>query len=130
MTSSFQYIITNLLNCFYIGITVVLFIGCRETDCKKLPSSFKSFDQAETIIKKTEFTFTDNINTSKSSWIKGASFYSCGKMVGFFILKTDKENYIYQNMPIEVWNSFKDANSFGSYYNNFIKHHYQLVLTE
>lgn len=100
-----------------------------QIDCSKLPNSFSTYKEAESKILSAKFAFSDNVNTSKSSWVRGASFYSCDKKIGYFIIKTDKRNYIYKNLPISIWNSFKNANSFGSYYDRNIKNRYQLYLT-
>lgn len=65
----------------------------------------------------------------KNSWVRGASYHSCDKKFGYFIIKTDKRSYIYKDLPINIWNSFKKASSFGSYYDRNIKNRYQLYLT-
>ena len=104
-------------------------IACGQTDCNKLQANFSSYSEAISKIKTTKFTLTENVNTSSSSWVRGASYYSCDKKIGYFIIKTDKRNYIYKDLPINIWNSFKNASSFGSYYNRNIKNRFQLHLT-
>ena len=44
------------------------------------------------------------------------------------IIEINDKNYIYQNLPIEVWQNFKNADSFGSYYVRNIKGKYQLSI--
>lgn len=99
-------------------------------DCANLPKSFGSYDEAVRIIKETHFTFQDNVITASSSWIRGANYYSCDNQIGYFLLYTDKQDYIYKDLPIDVWNGFKTSSSFGSFYNQSIKNRYQLYLTE
>ena len=114
-----------------IKIIIVLslfFCSCKSQNCNDLKSEFKNFNEAETLIKKTKFAFTENLNTDKSSWIRSAKFYSCDLKVGFFVYATDKETYVHQNVPIEIWNELKQASSIGSYYNRNIKHKYQLII--
>lgn len=53
---------------------------------------------------------------------------SCDGNTGYLELDTDDENYIHQDVPIEVWDDFKNAESLGGYYNQYIKHRYQLQL--
>jgi len=98
------------------------------SDCKKLPITYSSFPEAVKTIKATRFLIEESISTLKSSWIRGASYFSCDGRVGFFILKTDKKEYLYSNLPIEVWKEFKGADSFGSYYNAHIKNRYLFEL--
>ncbi|MBA3649841.1 MAG: KTSC domain-containing protein [Chitinophagales bacterium] len=49
---------------------------------------------------------------------------------GFFILQTDKDDFLYSSMPYSVWTEFKNAESFGKYYNENIKYHYIFQLTK
>lgn len=116
---------------YSVGIVLLIFLlSCNRTECSKIPSSFKSYNDAERIISDASFNYTDKVNTDKSSWIRAAEFYSCDKQTGFIIIKTDKEEYIHKEVPIDVWTDFKNAPSFGSYYNRFIKHRYQLSVTQ
>lgn len=113
---------------FYLLCCISL-TACGQTDCNKLQANFSSYSEAVSKIKSTKFTLTENVNTSSSSWVRGASYYSCDKKFGYFIIKTDKRNYIYKDLPINIWINFKNANSFGSYYDRNIKNRYQLYLT-
>ncbi len=96
-------------------------LSCQGQDCSKLPATFQSYDQAVELVRSSEFKIDETVNTSKSSWIRGAEYYSCDGITGFFILTTDKQDYIYRDMPVEIWEGFKNADSFGSYYNSHIK---------
>ncbi len=80
------------------------------------------------MIKTTSFVMSDQLDTSRSSWIRGASYYGCNTNTGFLLIRTDSSSYLHQGVPLEVWKGFKTANSFGSYYNNNIKGRYQLHL--
>lgn len=108
----------------------ILLQSCNKIECNELQNTFTTFTEAESKIRNTQFLFEDQINTSKSSWIRGANYFSCDKNLGYFILETEKKDYIYTNLPISVWYGFKNANSFGSYYNDSIKHKFQLYLTK
>lgn len=104
-------------------------VACVNKDCNKLQADFTSYNEAISVIKATRFTYSDSVNTSRSSWVRGAFYYSCDKETGYFIIKTDTRNYIYKDLPISTWNSFKNTSSFGSYYNRNIKSRYKLYLT-
>jgi len=118
----------------FFPILFLLLLGVSQIafsqDCSKLPTSFTSYAQASQLIKSSTFKMHESVNTSKSSWVRGASYYSCDSQKGFLIIKTDKGEYIHQNLPVETWNAFKKASSFGSYYNNFIKGNYRLTLKD
>jgi hypothetical protein len=110
-------------------ITVLCFQNLQSQDCSQIPLSFSSYGQATSLVKSSTFKIKETLDTSKSSWIRGATYYSCDSKKGFLIIKTDDREYIHQNVPIEIWNSFKNASSFGSSYNANIKNKYRLVLS-
>ncbi|WP_377981306.1 KTSC domain-containing protein [Aquirufa esocilacus] len=114
-----KILILNLL--YFISIS-----SLGQQDCNKLQSNFNNFNEALSKIKSTKFIFTEKINTSKSSWIRSASYFSCDNKNGYFIIRTDKQIYIHKDLPIRVWNNFKNTNSYGSFYNLKIKNRYQL----
>jgi hypothetical protein len=111
-------------------LIVLTLIGCQTHECNDIPLKFISFEEANSTIKRTQFVFSDNINTSKSSWIRDANYYSCDNQTGYFLIKTDDQEYIYINLPITIWNEFKASTSFGKYYNKNIKNKYQLILSK
>lgn len=106
-----------------------LTINCESNSCNQLPETYSSYTEATSTVKSTQFKIKQSVNTSKSSWIKNASYYSCDGQVGYLIIKTNKgKEYIYADVPIEVWKEFKNASSFGKYYNSNIKGHYYFDL--
>jgi hypothetical protein len=108
---------------FLIGITPV----CYSQTCNQLPTSFNSYKEAVKRIETATFKISESVNTSKSSWIRSAHYYSCEGKLGYFIFTTDTNKYIRKDVPIEVWNRFKAATSFGSFYDTYIKYKYQLL---
>lgn len=105
-----------------------LIISCDGVVCDSLPNTYTSYEEAIGIIESAKFKQEDKVNTSKSSWIRGASFYSCDGITGYFIIETDSKKYIHSGIPVKVWQGFKKADSFGSYYNKNIKNRYQFKL--
>ncbi len=79
-------------------------------------------------IRSASFRIAEEQNTDESSWVRGSEFYSCDGATGFFILRTDDRDYIHVDVPVAVWQGFKEASSFGSFYNMNIKRRYRLVL--
>ncbi len=116
-----KYILISLLLSFTIS-------SCSGQDCKDLPSQFSSFSQAVNKVKSANFTIKEKVKKTKSSWIKSISFYNCNSEKGFLLVETQSEEYIYQNVPISVWEQFKNADSFGSFYNRHIKGNYHLEM--
>ncbi|GER58130.1 hypothetical protein ULMA_02380 [Patiriisocius marinus] len=109
-------------------LVLVGFVSCNSQNCETLPATYTSYSQAVSKITNATFNFTDSVNTSTSSWITNADFYSCDGTQGYLVLKTTKKNYLFKNVPKQVWHNFKAASSFGKFYNNYIRGKYQLVL--
>lgn len=109
-------------------LSVVVFY-CNAQDCNKLPASFSSYSQAITLVQSSTFKIQEAANTSSSSWITSANYYSCDGKTGYLIYTTNRGyQYIHKEVPIEVWEEFKNAPSKGSYYDYKIKHRYHLRL--
>ncbi len=96
--------------------------------CKDLSTQFQTYEEALLRIKQSNFQIKDAVITSKSSWIRGASYYSCDGQTGYFVILTDQNNFLFQNMPITIWEGFKDTNSFGEYYNAYIRDRYLMYV--
>ena len=77
------------------------------------------------LVKQTAFKISEVVDTDKSSWIDSASYYSCDGNKGYFILSTSKRNYIYRDVPLNLWEQFKQASSYGRFYNSNIKGRYE-----
>lgn len=103
--------------------------SCNAQPCSQLRQSFESYSQAISLIQKSSFSIKESANTSGSSWISSAKYYSCDGATGYLIVKTEKGGeYIHKGVSIEVWNEFKNAASKGSFYNSHTKHKFRLTL--
>lgn len=113
-------------------VLVILLINCSKekqeiADCSEITTPFTTYEEANNTVESVEFKYTDEVDTSKSSWIRGAQYYSCDGETGYLVYQTDKKEYIHQQVPMEVWEEFKNAESFGSSYNENLKHKYRVV---
>ena len=113
---------------YYLLFFHLLLNSCSGQDCKQMPNHFNSYNEAISFVKKATFKFKDFANTSESSWIRSASFFSCDGENGYFILRTDRQEYLHSGVPISVWRGFKTALSFGSFYDRNIKGRYRFNL--
>ena len=115
-----------MIKSFFFAILLFLVISARAQNCNNLPKSFSSYEQATRLLKTSKFSFVEKVNTSESSWIRSAIFKSCDGKTGFLIIGTDKHPYIHQGVPVDLWLRFKQASSFGSFYNKNFKNRYKL----
>jgi len=63
----------------------VIFISCTGQDCKDLPTDFDSYEQITELVKKSSFKIEEQTDTSMSSWIASAHYYSCDGKSGYLI---------------------------------------------
>lgn len=104
------------------------FLAFSQTACYNLPKNFKSYNQAVFEVKNAKFKFVDHVNTTRSSFIRGARYYSCDGEFGFLVIEINDRQYIHSRLPKKVWLSFKSAKSFGTFYNQAIRNRYRLNL--
>lgn len=104
-----------------------IFFSC-DNKCDEVPNSFSNYNQAKEIVLSSNFKLTDKADVSGSSWITSAKYLSCNGLSGFFVIETGNRTYIHQNMPNEIWENFKNADSKGSFYSRNIRGNYQLKL--
>ena len=121
----------NKLFFLLILFQLLFFASCsQKTNCEQLPTQFSSYNDASKKIKEVNFKISDKLNTSKSSWITSASYYSCDGETGYFIFVAKGNEYIHIGVPYAVWGQFKNAESFGSFYNKNLKHKFTLLLNQ
>ena len=89
--------------------------------CDNLSSRFSSYEQAVNAVKRSSFRFQDYRNMNNSGFIDYGKYYSCDNYKGFLILSLNHREYIYRSVPIQIWQNFKNANSFGNFYNYYIR---------
>ncbi len=103
-------------------------LGYSQTNCKDLPKTFYSYNEAIDKVRNAKYSYVDNVNTARSSFVNGASYYSCDGQYGFLIIGINNRTFIHNGLPKKVWLSFKSASSFGTFYNQNIRNKYRLTL--
>lgn len=112
-----------------ISALIFLVLSCHSQGCNKLPERFSSYSQAITLVQRSTFRISESANTTGSSWLNSAKYYSCDGIKGYLIYSTNKGyQYIHSEVPVNVWSGFIKAESKGSYYNSNIKYRYKLKL--
>lgn len=109
-----------------IFIFLLFIVSCSKKNCSDIDSNFSSYKNAIEIVQNSTFAIEEKVNTD-SSWIDSIEYYSCDELTGYLIINTKKDkSYIHKNVPIQVWNEFKNAESYGRFYNHFIKGKYYM----
>jgi len=99
-------------------LRIILIALLATTYCIALEStSFNSYNQAQIWVRTNPNFTKDSVDTTKSSWIRGAEYYTDGSGTGYLILNMKGKEYIWEGVPLNVWEGFKQADSFGFFYN-------------
>jgi KTSC domain len=114
----------------YLIIFLVILSSCKKKNCENLSANFESYAVAKVELKKHKFKLQESLNSEQSSWIKSVEYLSCNGKTGFLILETDKQEYVHQDVPIEIWKEFSKVSSVGNFYNLRIKRKYQLSIQQ
>lgn len=88
----------------------------QSTDCDKLDLSSGPFKDVIARIENSSFRFTQRFKISRSYGIMNARYYSCDGETGFLILRIDKEDVLFLNVPKSVWNSLITSPDINAYY--------------
>jgi hypothetical protein len=109
--------------------SVILF-SCKQNS--ELPKQFSSYDEAVNKVENANFSIVEEAETegkSENNFIESAKYYSNDNVNGFLILNFNGKEYIFDEVPITVWNDFKSSDDIGKHYNQFIRGKYILTLT-
>lgn len=109
--------------------SVILF-SCKQNS--ELPKQFSSYDEAVNKVENASFSTVEEAETegkSENNFIESAKYYSNDDVKGFLILNFNGKEYIFDEVPITVWNDFKSSDDMGKYYNQSIRGKYILTLT-
>jgi len=87
--------------------------------------AFSTYDEATEYVRATYDG--ESIDTSRSSWITGAEYFEAGGR-GYLILGMRGKDYIFEGVPPDVWEGFKEAPSLGTYYHEAIRGRYHFDL--
>lgn len=109
-------------------LLVFIFLQSCSENCKEMPNSFSSYEQAREMVLTSDYKIEESADVSDSAWITSVLYLSCDGVNGFFVIKTNRKTYIHQNMPYQVWQNFREAESKGSFFSRNIRGHYQLKL--
>ena len=114
--------LTLIIALIFFGI----YLNAQEDNCNQIAQDWKTEKDAISKIETAIFTFSESIRADQSKWMNSAHFYSCDKEYGFLIVKSEKNAFIHQNVPMAVWQALKNAKAIGGYYNFYIKNKYKL----
>jgi hypothetical protein len=85
---------------------------------------FATYAEAMEWVRSNPNLRAESVDASRSSFIRNAEYYGDKSGVGFLILNFKGKEYIFEGVPKQVWQEFRNAPSFGQYYNQNIRGRY------
>ncbi|MFA0964127.1 hypothetical protein AB9P05_20125 [Roseivirga sp. BDSF3-8] len=89
--------------------------------CNNVPRDLGNRVQAIQTLQDTEFTFEQSLETLQVFGVKKATYYSCDGNLGYLVVNTYRRNYLYENVPRELWENFKNAYSIDGFFTKNLK---------
>jgi hypothetical protein len=83
--------------------------------------AFVSYSQAIDYVTHNPRFSCDEVDTSRSPFIRRARFCTDHSDHGYAILDATKAEYVYEGVPNAIWQQFRDAGSFGRFYDQNIR---------
>lgn len=106
---------------FFVLVLQLGSISCKGQSCHNLPTDYSTYSMAVDAVKTASFQIEDSFISD--SWIRKCSYFSCDGEKGFLIIKMERKSkeYIYKNVEYSTWRNFKDSESKGEFYNQYLK---------
>lgn len=101
-------------------------VGPKSTNCDSLEIRTLSLDDAISIIKQSSFRFQQQFKISRTYGVMNASFFSCDGKLGYLIIKVEKKDYIYFDVPKSKWADLISSEDINNFYNENIKGNYEV----
>lgn len=104
-------------------ISLNLLLSCKQTPTE-IPATFSNYEHALNTVEKGSFAIDETTDTSESDWITSAHYVSNDGKKGILVLGMKEKEYIFADIPLQVWEDFKNAESKGKFYHTRIKGKY------
>jgi len=102
-------------------------VGPQSTNCDSLDLSSDSLGELIKRIENSTFRFQQQFKISRTYGIMNARYFSCDGERGFLIMKIDKKDLIYFEVPKSVWDTLITSSDINAYYASQIRDHYEMV---
>lgn len=113
-----------------VFLFIIFHLGIFGQNCSNAPNHFDSYEEAEEFVYSHEFEFSKTCNTSSSSWITCAKWYSCDGVTGYFLICIGQKTYLHTGLPLYIFQNLCNSTSIGSYYDTYIRGRYRLYVGE
>jgi len=99
----------------------------QSTNCDSLNLATLPIIEAISIIEQSTFRFQQQFKISRTYGVMDARYFSCDGKFGYLIIKVDKEDYIYIDVPKPKWTSLISSADINGFYDMEIKGIYEVI---
>ena len=140
LNTSLSYININFAVMKKLSIVLLSLVPilCAGQKCGDLPKYFTSYSDALSHIYGTQFSFSDSrsetiqsMSEKKNAKLVDGNYYSCDNKTGYakFILRPG-DVFIYEKIPMKIWDEYKKCVSPDLYYENNIFTKYKCIFKQ
>ncbi len=134
-------IVNRLIKIFLLAGVLIMYVGVplyaqvehnykvdpQSTNCDSLKLTTLPITEAVSIIEHTTFRFQQQFKISRTYGVMNARYFSCDGKLGYLIIKVDKEDYIYIDVPEPKWKLLISSADINAFYNEEIKGIYEVI---
>ena len=81
-------------------------VGPGKTTCDSLVVHDNDFAGNLEKITHTTWRYTQSMHLNRPFGFRNADFYSCDVKAGYLVIQIDDKKYIYQKVPVSLWEEF------------------------
>ncbi len=91
------------------------------TDCDSLHLDHLEKDQAVSILRQTRFRYQQEFKLTRNQGLKHGAYYSCDGKKGYLVITFNDQDYLYFNVPLDIWEEFTKSPDPEGYFLNHIR---------
>jgi hypothetical protein len=99
----------------------------HNTNCDSIHSPGTDFNDGYDQLKSATWRFKQSIKLNRYEGIRRAEYYSCDGQTGFLIVLSEKNDCLYEIVPIAIWNDFLKTPDPEKYFNEKISEDFDSI---
>lgn len=102
-------------------------VGPGKTTCDSLMVHDNDFEGNLEKITHATWRYTQSMHLNRPSGFRNAEFYSCDVQTGYLVILIDDKKYIYQKVPVSLWEEFTKTTDPDTFIRNKIVNKFALL---
>jgi hypothetical protein len=102
-------------------------VGPQSANCDTLDITSYPLGEAKSIIELATFRYQQQFKISRTYGVMSARFYSCDGKSGYLVIKVDKKDIIYLEVPEAKWKGLISSADINGFYDTEIKGIYNAI---